>query len=124
MWRRYTQTQRRHRFSRLLERHTGLEPRHAVHIVPPPLCQVLSGPCGRHPNVDIARGHEIELARHDADHFVRSIIQNDLAAQHVARTAETPLPEPIANDRHPHALRVFLFSEDASEQRLCAKDGP
>src|SRR6185369_3563650 len=59
-----------------------------------------------------------------ADHFVRGIVQDDLAAQRVARTAETPMPEPIADDRHPHALIVFLLCENASEQRLCAKDGP
>ena len=30
----------------------------------------------------------------------------------------------MADDRHPHASRVFVFREDASEQRLCAQDGP
>src|SRR2546428_2780431 len=71
--------------------------------------------------VDIARRHEVELTRHHADHFVRTIVQSDLAAQHVARRAEAPLPQSIADDCHPHASHVFVFSEDASEQRLCAK---
>ena len=39
MFRRHAQAQRRHRFLGLLERHAGLEPRDAVHVVPPPVPQ-------------------------------------------------------------------------------------
>ena len=107
------------------ERDAGLQPGHAVHVVPAQNFVSISGrERGRHPDVDVARRHEVELARHHADHLVRRVVQRDRAAHHVGRRAEAPLPQPMADDDDARALRVFVFGEDPSEQRLHAKDGP
>src|SRR5207247_1554371 len=41
----------------------------------------------------IARRHKVEAAGHDANHFVGVVIQRDLAADHIGRPVETPLPQ-------------------------------
>ncbi len=109
---------------RLLERHVGLQPGHHVQVVPVPLRQVLRRPRGRHPEVNVARRHEVEIPRHHADDLVRPVVEQDLPAEHVGGSAEAPLPQPMAEDRDLAALPVFVFIEDAAQQRLGAEDGP
>ena len=76
------------------------------------------------PDVDVARRHEVELARHHTDHFIRRVVQRDLSPEHVRRRAESPLPQAVADHGHAHAARVFVLCEDASEDRLRAENGP
>ncbi len=72
----------------------------------------------------MSRAGKVELARHDADHFVRVVVHGDLAAQYIGRPAVTPLPQSVADDDDPHAFLVFFFREHPPHQRIHAQYAP
>ena len=122
--RRHLQTQRLHGLPRVLQRDAGLEPRDDLRVVPGEVRPHPRRERRRHPDVDVARGHEVEVPRHDADHFVGLVVQRDLASDDVGRAAEAALPQPVADHDDAHALVVLVLGEDAPEQRLHAEHAP
>jgi hypothetical protein len=124
VFRRDAQAQRRHYFLRLLKGDARLEARNAMHIVPAPVGQHTRGKGGRHPEVDVARGHEIKIARHDANDFMSRIVQDHGAADGLRRRAETPLPQPVADHHEAGSLGVLRLRKDTPMQRLGAQHIP
>ena len=80
-----TQAQRCHILSGLIDRHPRLEPADDMQVVPSPMPQHLRGERGRHPDVDVARGHEVELTRHHADDFIGRVVERDRPPDRVRR---------------------------------------
>jgi hypothetical protein len=122
--RRHLQTQCPHGLRCVLQRDAGLESRDDLGVVP---CEVLAHPRRerrRHPDVDLARGHEVEVPRHDADHFVGLVVERDLAADEVRRTAEAALPQFVADHNDAHALVVLVLGEDTPKHWLHTKHAP
>src|SRR5262249_10284146 len=75
------------------------------------------GKGGRQPDIDVGRRQEVELARHDADHFVRGVVYGDLAAHYIGRAAIAPLPQSLADDGYPHAFLIFFLGKHPPDQR-------
>ena len=68
----------------------------------------------RHPDIDVGPGQEEELLRHHADHFVRVVVHAERAAQDIRRSAETALPQAVADDGR---TRMLLSSSSAVNTR-------
>ena len=114
--RRDLQTQRRHRLLCVLHGDAGLESRHDLRVMPRQVRPHEGRERRRHPHVDLARGHEVEVPRHDADHFVGLVVERDLTSDDVGRAAESALPQSVADDDDAHALVVFVLGEGTPEQ--------
>ena len=78
----------------------------------------------RHPHVDLARGHEVEVPRHDADHFVGLVVERNPASDDVGCAAEAALPQSVADDDDAHALVVLVLGEGPTEHGLHAEHAP
>ena len=52
------------------------------------------------------------VRRHDADHFVRAVVERNRAADDVGVCIEAPLPERIADDRNAMAPVDFAFGRE------------
>src|SRR5215471_887863 len=118
------QTQGTHGLPRMLERDAGLEPRDDLCVMP---CEVPSHPGRegrRHPDIDLARRHEIEALRHYADYFVRLVVDRNLASDDTGRPAKAALPQPVADHNGTHAPVVLVLGEDASKPRPHTKHTP
>ena len=122
--RRHLKTQCRHRFLRVFQRYAGLQPRHHLRVVPREVPSHPGWKGSRHPDVNVVRGHEVELARHDADHLVRVVVHGDRPAHYIGRPAIAPLPQSVADDDDPHAFLVFCFREHPPDQRIHAQYAP
>jgi len=76
------------------------------------------------PLIDVARGHEVELGRHDADRLIRVVVHGDLAAQYIGGATIAPLPQPVADNGYPDAFQIFFFRKHSPDQRLYAQNAP
>ena len=74
----HLQAQCRHGLSCVLQRDAGLEPRDDLRVVPGEVPSHPGRKRRRHPDVDVARRHEVEVLRHDADHLVGSSLSEIL----------------------------------------------
>jgi hypothetical protein len=82
------------------------------------------GKGSRQPDIDVACRHEVELARHDTDHFVRVVVHDDLAAHYIGRAAIAPLPQSVADDRYSHAFLIFFLGKHPPDQRFYTEYTP
>ena len=122
--RRHLQTQCRHRLPGLLQRNARLEPRNDLRVVPGEVSTHPRRERRRHPEVDVARGHEVEVARHDADHFVGLVVERHRPPDDVGGTAEAALPQSVADDHDTHAVVVLVLGKDTPEHRLYTQHAP
>src|SRR5262249_40140840 len=105
--------QDRHGLTGLCERDAILEATHALQVMVAEVGKILRRKGDRHPYVDVPNGQEVKLSRHDANDFIRAVVDRDLAPDDIATSAKAPLPKPITNHRDWRAMRVFVFGEDA-----------
>ena len=108
----------------MLQRDAGLEPRDDLRVVPGEVPAHPRRERRGHPDVDLARRHGVEGARHDADHFIGLVVERNPASGDIRGAAEPALPQSVADDDDTLALVVFVLGEDTPEHRLHTKHAP
>jgi hypothetical protein len=108
---------------RLRQRDAGLQSRHTLQEVRAAPGEVFGRERGGGPHLR-GSGRKNEAARHHCRHGERLIVDEDLAADDVARPGVPPLPKPIADHGQRRLGLVVLLGEDASQHRHGAHHVP